>query len=179
MLTTDEAVRQGPEGVSNAGQGAAKRFAEIRLERTSRALRLSVDVACLGLLFYAWTLAAEVPVGHLITLWLASCLAIPRSPFTEHLRQQSMASAVILLLGIWLIVTTLRRDSFEMAEEGLYPMRNVFQGLLFALAGVSNLLATKAYPEQKTTVSSLCCGVAAAAAGILWVWLAMHAGGIS
>jgi hypothetical protein len=157
----------------------ASASADPGLERASRALRLAVDVACLGLLFGAWFLAAEVPVAHLVTLWIASYLAIPRPPVAEQIRQHTLASAVISLLGIWLIGDTLLRDTTRaVGGVALYPMRNVFQGLLFTLAGASNLLAARAHPQKRTSVSSLCCGAAAVAAGITWVVLAMQGGGI-
>jgi hypothetical protein len=83
----------------------------------------------------------------------------------EHVRQHSVASGVLVLLGSWLLVDTLSRSSLP--GGSLYPLRNAFQGLLFALTGVSNLLAVRAYPEQKTTLTSLCCGAAAAASGFV------------
>jgi hypothetical protein len=145
----------------------------------SRALRIVVDVACLALLFVPWFSTAEARLGPLITLWFASNLALPRPVVLDPLRRHSLASVVLVLLGDWIFFNLFSSASFGMGSATLYSARNVFQGLLFVLTGASNLLAVKAYPERKTTVPSLCCGALASVAGVLWVWLAMHAPGTS
>lgn len=164
MVDTDEPVGQGP------------RPADVALEPQSRALRISADAACGGLLFYSW-FAGQEQLAHLLTLWLVSNLAIPWPRIRERLRQHSMVTVVILLLGVGLIAATLLGGSFGGEAATLYQFRNVFQGLMFALTGLSNLVAVKAYPERKTTTASLCCGTAAVVAGLLWVWLTMRPGG--
>lgn len=143
------------------------------LEPLSRALRISADTACLALLLYSW-FADRAQLAHLITLWATSNVAIPWPRIRERLRQHSVATAVILLLGLGLIVATLSRVSPAAEAPGLYHFRNVFQGLMFALAGLSNLIALRAYPERKTTSYSLGCGTASVVSGIAWVWLALQ-----
>lgn len=150
--------------------------ADTALERRSRALRFVTDGACLGLLFYSWFVRPS-PMGPLVTLWLASNLAIPWARIREHIRQHSSATVVILLLGLWLMADTLLGGSFGREGTTLYLLRNAFQGIMFGLAGLSNLVAVKAYPKRKTTALSLGCGAAAVAAGTLWVWLTMHPAG--
>lgn len=174
MVATEEPTSQGLKTASS-GSSVGR---EHTLEQRSRALRLSADGACLVLVFDLW-FAGQGHLAPLATLWLASNLAIPWPRIREHVRQHSLATGVVVLLGLWLIADTLLNMPHGTEAVTLYRARNVFQGLMFVLTGLSNLVAVKAYPERKTTTASLCCGVAAVAAGIVWVLLTTHSGGVS
>jgi hypothetical protein len=178
MVATDEPAGQGLKNASGESSRVGSESAEHALEQRSRALRLTADVACLALLFALW-FSDQGHIAPLATLWLASNLAIPWPRIREHVRQHSMATAVVVLIGLWLIADTFLIGSSGEGGGTLYRTRNAFQGLMFVLTGLSNLVAVKAYPERKTTTASLCCGLAAVAAGISWVWLTMHPGGAS
>jgi len=156
------ALALGNDGVAGVVPGS-----NARLERVTRALRLSVDFACAALLLF-WS--SEVSGSSLFMLWLASYGAIPPSRIIDRLRQHTMSSAVLLLLGIWLLAGVLRGGSFSARP----PLGHLFEGLMFTGTALSNLVASRAYPKQKTTAGSLACGVAAVAAGFVWIWLEMQ-----
>jgi hypothetical protein len=137
------------------------------LERTARALRLSVDFVCAALLLF-WS--SEMSGSRLFMLWLASYGAIPPARIIDRLRQHTVSSAVLLLLGIWLLSGVFLEGSFSARS----PLRNLFEGLMFTGTALSNLVASKAYPQHKTTAGSIVCGVAAVASGFVWIWLEMQ-----
>lgn len=151
MGVMDEPAGQGLNGVSGEGAKRVGASSDGSLEPLSRGLRLSADVACLALLLYSW-LAGREQLAPLVTLWLASNLAIPWPRIRERLRQRSMATVVILLLGLGVMAATIW-SGLPGGEPrgGLYHFRNVFQGAMFALAGFANLVALRAYPDRQTT----------------------------
>lgn len=156
------ALPAGSEGVSWVGPGPSVGL----VERTARALRLAVDCACAALLIYR---SSGVPVSSLLMLWLASCAAIPPARIRDRVRQHTVSSAVLLLLGLWLLAG-LFQSSWPLAPA---PLRNLLQGLMFIGAALSNLVASRAYPEHGVTRGSLAWAMAAVAAGFIWIWLEM------
>jgi hypothetical protein len=156
----------------SAGAAGVTPGSSARLEHMARALRLSVDLACAALLLFWWS---EVPGSSLFMLWLASYGAIPPARIVDRLRQHTLSSAVLLLLGVWLTLSGVFQNGSVSALGGtLHPLQRLFEGSLFTLTAVSNLVASKAYPQQKTTLGSLACGAAAVAAGFVWIWLGMQ-----
>jgi hypothetical protein len=153
----------GSDGLAGVVPGSSA-----RLESIARALRLAVAFACAVLLLF-WS--SEVSGSSLFMLWLASYGAFPPPRLIDRLRQHTVSSAVLLLLGIWLLSGVLLGGSFSARP----PLRHLFEGLMFTGTALSNLVASRAYPEQKTTAGSLACGVAAVAAGFVWIWLEMQA----
>jgi len=149
------------EGVAGMVPGS-----NARLERRARALRLSVDFACAAVLLFG---PSEVSGSSLFMLWLASYGAFPPARMIDRLRQHTVSSTVLLLLGIWLLSGVLLGGSFSRRS-----LANLFEGLMFTGTALSNLVASRAYPEQKTTAASLACGAAAVAAGFVWIWLELQ-----
>jgi hypothetical protein len=136
----------------------------VGLERTARALRRAVDCACAALLVYR---SSGVSVDSLLMLWLASCAAIPPARVLDRVRQHTVSSAVLLLLGLWLL-SGVFQSGWPLAT---IPLRNLLRGLMFVGAALSNLVASRAYPEHEVTRGSLAWAMAAVAAGFVGIWL--------
>ncbi len=100
-------------------------------------------------------------------LWLASCAAIPPARVLDRVRQHTVSSAVLLLLGLWLL-SGVFQSGWPLAN---IPLRNLLRGLMFMGAALSNLVASRAYPEHEVTRGSLAWAMAAVAAGFVGIWL--------